>query len=574
MKNKLKILSLILLFSLAAFLRLYHLDSNPPCLFSDEVDLGYQAYSFLKTGKDYFGNFLPISFHSFADWRASFYIYSAAGTISLFGLNEWGVRLPAAIFGILGIVAFFFLLKEISHNFKFSLLGAFILTILPWHLHYSRIGFEATATFFLITLGFLLFFKAIKKTSFFLLVSSLLVLSLNFYTYATARLFLPLLGLAVLIIYRKELLSFGVKKLGMVILIALIFCLPFLKDTFLGGGLFRFSYLNIFSDSNLKIEIGNQRLVDTVHGKDQTLGMSTPFFAKVFHNKPLSWGLSFLNNYLGAFSNEFLFLSGDPNLRHGIGKTGEVLVALAPFLLLGLLKTIMIIKAKGKETKINLFFLLFLILCPVSSAITYEGGHHATRLFLMIIPLTYLVTLGFFEFFSWFKERGRLWAAIFSLAFVSLNFIYWWHLYSYHYPLESERSWHCSLKESIKMVMNEEKNYDRVVISNSYESPLIFFLFWSQYDPKILDFKNLEKVKTVLFDGEKMGKFWFAEINTKSIKKNYQLLRNFETEKVLILAQRNDIEDLEKETPFYLKEIGKVFLPSKEPFFYLLKVDY
>lgn len=107
------------------FIRLYHLEKVPPSLFSDEVDLGYQAYSFLKTRRDYFGNPWPISFHSFADFRAPFYIWSACGTILLFGLNEWGVRLPAVIFGCLGILFFFFLIKEITNNYLFSFFATF-----------------------------------------------------------------------------------------------------------------------------------------------------------------------------------------------------------------------------------------------------------------------------------------------------------------------------------------------------------------------------------------------------------------------------------------------------------------
>ena len=43
---------LIFITLLGAFFRLYKLDKFPPALFGDEVDVGYQAYSILKTGKD------------------------------------------------------------------------------------------------------------------------------------------------------------------------------------------------------------------------------------------------------------------------------------------------------------------------------------------------------------------------------------------------------------------------------------------------------------------------------------------------------------------------------------------
>ncbi|MEK7166717.1 MAG: 4-amino-4-deoxy-L-arabinose transferase, partial [Patescibacteria group bacterium] len=46
---------------LAAILRIYGLDQYPPALYSDEVSQGYNAYSILKTGRDEFGTWLPVS---------------------------------------------------------------------------------------------------------------------------------------------------------------------------------------------------------------------------------------------------------------------------------------------------------------------------------------------------------------------------------------------------------------------------------------------------------------------------------------------------------------------------------
>src|SRR3972149_7023875 len=104
---------LILIVIIALFLRLYKLDSVPVSLFGDEMDVGYQAYSVLKTGKDYYGNFLPFHFHSLAEWRTPLYLYSAVPTVALFGVSPLGVRLPAAVFGILGIWGFYLLVKEL-----------------------------------------------------------------------------------------------------------------------------------------------------------------------------------------------------------------------------------------------------------------------------------------------------------------------------------------------------------------------------------------------------------------------------------------------------------------------------
>ena len=67
----------ILILSLAAFLRLYHLDSlTSP--YWEEAALAYDSYSLLKTGQDHHGNDWPIvAFESFGDSKVHFYFYSA-----------------------------------------------------------------------------------------------------------------------------------------------------------------------------------------------------------------------------------------------------------------------------------------------------------------------------------------------------------------------------------------------------------------------------------------------------------------------------------------------------------------
>src|SRR3989338_4260655 len=85
---------------LGSFLRLWQLGKNPPGFYSDEALYGYEAYSLLKTGRDQFGNFLPISIAGFGDYRPALYIYSTIPFIAIFGLTEFATRLPSAMFSI------------------------------------------------------------------------------------------------------------------------------------------------------------------------------------------------------------------------------------------------------------------------------------------------------------------------------------------------------------------------------------------------------------------------------------------------------------------------------------------
>src|SRR3989338_9212559 len=105
--------ALLVILLVASLLRLWRIDQVPVSLFGDELDVGYQAYSILKTGKDYSGNSWPLHFHSLAEWRTPLYLYSSVPTVALFGISPLGVRLPAALFGVLSIWVMFLLVRQL-----------------------------------------------------------------------------------------------------------------------------------------------------------------------------------------------------------------------------------------------------------------------------------------------------------------------------------------------------------------------------------------------------------------------------------------------------------------------------
>ena len=104
---------LILIILLAALLRFYQLGKNPPSLFVDEVSNGYNAYSILKTAKDEYGNFLPVTIRAFGDYNPALSVYLLVPSIAAFGLNEFAVRFPSAILGTLTVLLTYFLIKKL-----------------------------------------------------------------------------------------------------------------------------------------------------------------------------------------------------------------------------------------------------------------------------------------------------------------------------------------------------------------------------------------------------------------------------------------------------------------------------
>ena len=65
MSNNRLFLSIIILLGL--ILRIWYVTQVPPGISRDEGAIGYNAYSILKTGRDEYGKYFPLSFKSFGD---------------------------------------------------------------------------------------------------------------------------------------------------------------------------------------------------------------------------------------------------------------------------------------------------------------------------------------------------------------------------------------------------------------------------------------------------------------------------------------------------------------------------
>src|SRR3990167_9998075 len=126
--TKILLFAIILLFLLT---RLYKIAEIPPSVYWDEASIGYNAYSIAETSKDEWGEFLPLHFRAFGEFKLPVYIYSAVPFIAVFGLNELSVRFPAVLFS-LGVVILTYLLTKRLFNDVSALWSSFFITISPW----------------------------------------------------------------------------------------------------------------------------------------------------------------------------------------------------------------------------------------------------------------------------------------------------------------------------------------------------------------------------------------------------------------------------------------------------------
>ena len=428
-KNNLFLTVIILV---ATILRLYQLSSVPASLFGDEMDVGYHAYSILKTGRDYSGNFMPLHFHSLAEWRTPLYLYSAVPTVAFFGITPLGVRLPAVFFGVLSILGFYFLVKQITKDERLATIASALLAINPWHLQYSRAGFEVTMLLSFLTFGLYFFLKSTSDGKYLWL--SLLLLLLTPLIYSTAKLFTPILLLFLLISYRKELFYISKRYISYAIVcLVLVGGLTSYAVLFSGGSQ-RFNYISVFSDPTTESEVGTARLNDAKARGETGTGLTPTVLDRVIHNKFTFWGKKISDNYIQSFSTNFLFINGDPNLRHSINGMGMFFKV--DFLLL-LVGTVYFFTSKRFSLRTK-YLLLFWILAGVfPAAITRDGGNHATRLILILPSLMFLISYGVVRLL----ETNKLLLLVF-LGVLFFGFANYMHIYYAHYPFDSERWWH------------------------------------------------------------------------------------------------------------------------------------
>lgn len=565
METKIK-LGLLLVLIVASFLRLWRLDDVPVSLFGDELDLGYHAYSILKTGKDYSGNFLPLHFESLAEWRTPLYLYSVVPTIALFGISPWGVRIPAAIFGILSVWIIYLLVSKLTNNKSIGLVSAAVLALSPWHIQYSRAGFEVTEMLLFYLLGLYFFIGGLKNGK--LLPISAIFLSLTPWVYSTAKLYLPITLIVLFLVWNKEIFKVSKKYLLYTFLAFVVVAGPIAWSTVYGGGAARFAYISVFTDPITIPEVGFDRLNDAkVRHPEEQVGLAPTLEDRIIHNKFTWWKDVIVRNYFQAFSTQFLFINGDINLRHAPHLVGELYKIEAVFLLLGLFYFF----TKPYNKKIKLTVIALMLLSPIPSAITRDGGAHATRLFFLLPFLIFFIGLGLYhskELIS--KKYKKLFVAGVLISYLISVYLFQ-HNYWIHYPRYSERWWHSGFEDAIKTAVSESENYDKVIISMADEPSFIFFLGWSQYPPELVHggvFKEKENIKNF---GEitKLGKYYFGSPTMQSI---YDLGKNL-PENTLYVASAKEVNVnliLEPErTPPDLKLIKSVAYPSGIPAFYL-----
>jgi len=456
------LLLIIILF--AAVLRLWNLGNIPPHLTPDEASLGYNAYSILKTGKDEYGKVLPFIFKSFGDYKPGLYVYLTVPFVGAFGLNEWSVRLPSAVAGILSVWLVYLVVLSLFKDKKLSLLSAFVASITPWLIYFSRGAWEVNVSLALVLAGIYFFLKALHSPRF--MVHSLAFFSATLLTYQGAKLSTGIVVLILLVVYWKDFWKINKRHLILAVVVGLVIATPIIFSLFRG----QTGRLNVFSVfSYPRSQEYLQKFLD--HGREKIGSLSY----YLFHSEALNFKRGILGRYFNHFSGRFLFFEGDwANPRHSAPYQGMLLLSDIVLLILGL---IYVVKNYSSNSKNFLLILAWLVLAPLPAVLSRDQVH-AVRAMNMVVPLIIVISFGLREIL----QKPRVLAAGFGI-FYFLAFTYFTDAYYLHVPKHNSQLWEYGYKQIVETVTPIQGNYKKVLVQQSFAQPYIYFLFFQKYDP-------------------------------------------------------------------------------------------
>lgn len=470
---------LIIIVVIAALLRLWQLGNVPSSPDWDEAALGYNAYSILQTGKDEYGKSFPIVLQSFADYKPALYMYLAVPSIALFGLDIFAVRLPSAVFGILTVVATYFLVYELFRRKDIALLSAFLLAISPWHIQFSRVAFEANVGVALNVFGLLFFLKGLKKP--FFLSLSAIIFGLSLYIYQSQKVFTPLFVLLLIVIFRKEFFSLAKKYLIAAFLVGFLVALPMLTLILTDKqALARAKGVSIFSVETPYSRTQKQLYIDDKENKN--------YAGALVHYKYVTYGREVIAGYLAHYDLKWLFIKGDLE-RHHAPNMGLLYLWEMPFLLIGLY-VLLFGRFPGK-TK-SLLFLWFLLV-PIPASITFDIPH-AVRTLNFLPTFQIFIAIGILSAYQFIIKYKNTKLFTFSylplvsiyLLFALFNFFYYLNQYFVQQNYFYSQFWQYGYKEAVEYVKQNENNYKKIVVAS--QTPLdqsyVFFLFYLKYPPQ------------------------------------------------------------------------------------------
>jgi 4-amino-4-deoxy-L-arabinose transferase-like glycosyltransferase len=429
--------------------------------------------------------------------------------VAFFGLNEFAVRLPGAILGVLAVLATYLFIKKLFVNEKLAVLSAFFISVSPWHISLSRGAFEANLTTFFLPLALYFFLVGLSKKSY--LILSSVLLGLNLFTYHSARYLTPLI-VAALVYWKRNEIGGKWRNLAIPSVIFSVFIILALLILFRGGAS-RAGDVAIFNPTDNWASVSDARFRAVKAGLLDDI-------ARLFSNKPIYILRQFAQNYLTYISPGFLFIQGAGEASYGM-IPGRGVLYFVDFIFLTF-ALISIIRNKDK----NIGFILFWILIGfIPAAFSKGSGYAANRAAVVMPAIQVLCAYGAMNLISLIRN-SKVSGLVSTLCFIipGIFLIFFIESYIFNAPADVAPSMLYGRKEAVEYALSVRTGYDKIVFGRILTEPQIFVAFYGKVDPAIYqgesrDWLRYESENKPFLDqlgNYNLGDFTFSDINYNS----------------------------------------------------------
>jgi len=407
---------LFLLIATGVGLRLFQFGQIPVSLYWDEMAIWDDAQSIAATGRDMFDRsaWQPL-FISYGDYKLPMYIWLTAPITFIVHNPQVGVRFVSLLAGLSMIPGVYFLTRQWNWSTKESGVATALLAILPWSIHFSRVGYESHLAAALILWALVCLFQIVvisqKKWPRLFFAGLTIVLSVAaFYTYFSVRYVWPVLFCLAVILWWKRFQRFWLLVFSIFIIWLLALVPMFRADFYDASNQLRLSTVNVMTqpDRVNQVNLWRQRAGNTL-------------WSRVLYNQKTFMAFDLARNLGPFFSAEYLFDTGDPNLRHGNGYTGLTWWTTAPLMLFG---SILLWK---KDRRVLCFLIGWWLIALLPAAVPLNVPHSLRSLnALPVLPI--LSAAGV----AWLWQlKGRKQQLIFTLGMCTLFIEI--SMYAFHY---------------------------------------------------------------------------------------------------------------------------------------------
>ncbi|MHB8419050.1 MAG: ArnT family glycosyltransferase [Myxococcales bacterium] len=422
----------------------FRLGQIPPGLFLDETSVGYNARAIGRTLADQYGNSLPLFFRALEDYKSPLYVYASALTEAIFGPTAFAVRLPSALYAIGMAVGLYVLVRRLTAREALARWMAALSLLAPSIFTFGRHAVSETSSFpfwLVLALNALLWLE--REPSWRSGVLAGAALGLCTYTYTTGRLLAPLMvAAAALCFYLEPRYRRAVPAL-------------------LGGGALL----------GLPMALFMLRHPHTLDKRFHTLWI-------LKDNPPWTVAASRMAEHYAQhlFSIDFLFRTGDHNLRHNIG-VGLLPVWLALPLALGVWSL-----WQRRSSATARFLLALLALSPIPVSLCHDAWPHASRM-LHFVPLAYVVAAIAIEDWLAAANPARALVAL-GLGLALVEGGTFLHDYFVDYPPAAQPNFDGGAGEALRIAFAARRGDEPLYAPDGFfVFDGTYFQFWGDLDP-------------------------------------------------------------------------------------------